>query len=112
MERSFAMATAKAPKASKPASLGLANHPSHYELNVSRLVKGRYEHLFATDARSITSRQALVNLLRIMLIKFPKPEYDIQAVACFEFRRYLTVDSGTGLPSNPAPIELTGEAAR
>ena len=48
-----------------------------YEINVARLVRGRYYHFFATDKRSITTRTELNQVYSKIKEAFPEPEYEV-----------------------------------
>ena len=50
----------------------------YYEINVARKEKdGVYRHFFATAPRSITEQSKAVVVLKEIVAKFSKPEYDI-----------------------------------
>jgi len=55
----------------------------YYEINVAKQEfigtssRFTYKHFFATAKRSITTESELKNVLKCLVVAFPKPEYDI-----------------------------------
>lgn len=49
----------------------------YYEINVSKMTKEGFRHLFATNPRSCPTKDKVKSLLAEFAKKFPLPEYKI-----------------------------------
>ena len=70
----------------------------YYEINIAKLVKvdsrsSSYKHFFATAKRSITTEFELNEVLKHLVVAFPKPEFCI-SIAQYE-ERGLIIDPET-----------------
>lgn len=76
----------------------------YYEINISqRDEDGRYQHLFATHKRSLTSRERAKRAYGLLVSRFPEPEFKLSISLYWEAGKYVGPEDLNDPP--PIPTE-------